>query len=71
MNAWLFSPNIFEACREINLSPRGEFELTDAVNFAIEHLGEKFKVVFSNEGVLDLSSRADVEKLSEKLIENG
>jgi glucose-1-phosphate thymidylyltransferase len=71
MNAWIFSSSIFEACRQIKLSPRGEFELADAVNFAIENLGEKFKVVFSTNGVLDLSSRGDIEKFRQKLIENG
>lgn len=67
MNAWTFSPNIFEACRNITLSPRGEYEIADAVNFAINNLGENFKAVYSNEGVLDLSSRADIEKVREKL----
>jgi dTDP-glucose pyrophosphorylase len=67
MNAWLFSPKIFAACRQIKLSERGEFELADAVNFAIENLDEKFKAVYSKEGVLDLSSRADVENVREKL----
>jgi glucose-1-phosphate thymidylyltransferase len=67
MNAWLFSPKIFTACRNIKPSRRGEFELADAVNFAIENLGEKFKAVFSSEGVLDLSSRADVESIGERL----
>ncbi len=67
MNAWLFSTTIFAACRLINLSPRNEFELTDAVKFAIENLGEKFKAVRSTEGVLDLSSRADIQGVAEKL----
>ncbi len=67
MNAWMFSDKIFHACRNIKLSARKEFEITDAVQFAIENLGEKFKVVKSNEGVLDLSSRADIEKVKEKL----
>jgi dTDP-glucose pyrophosphorylase len=67
MNAWLFSPKIFAACSQIKLSERGEFELADAVNFAIENLDEKFKAVYSKEGVLDLSSRADVENVREKL----
>jgi glucose-1-phosphate thymidylyltransferase len=71
MNAWLFSPKIFEACRNVKLSERGEFELTDAVNFAIKNLGEKFKIIFSNEGVLDLSSRGDIETLAKKLAGNG
>ena len=70
MNAWLFSPNIFEACRNIKLSERKEYELADAVNFAIENLGEKFKAVYSNEGVSDLSSRSDIESIAKKLSEN-
>ena len=71
MNAWLFSNKIFEACRNIKPSVRNELELTDAVQFAIKNLGEKFKIITSNEGVLDLSSRADIEKVIEKLIKNG
>ena len=70
MNAWTFSPKIFTACRNIKLSIRGEFELADAVMFAIENLGEKFKVVKSNEGVWDLSNRADIQTVAEKLTEN-
>ena len=70
MNAWIFSSKIFEACRKINLSKRNEYELADAVNFAIQKLGEKFKAVYSNDGVLDLSSRADIPNLAEKLSKN-
>ncbi|HMS42488.1 MAG TPA: nucleotidyltransferase family protein [Pyrinomonadaceae bacterium] len=65
MNCWLFSPKIFTACRQIKPSLRGEFEITDAVQFAIDNLGEKFIAVKSDEGVLDLSSRADVGKISD------
>lgn len=60
MNAWLFSPMIFEACRSIEPSTRGEYEIASAVQYAIGHLGERFAVVRSSEGVLDLSSRADI-----------
>jgi glucose-1-phosphate thymidylyltransferase len=70
MNAWAFSPKIFEACQNITLSARGEFELADAVNYAISILGEKFKGIFSNGAVLDLSSREDIESLAKSLIEN-
>ena len=61
MNAWLFSPRIFDACRAIELSERGEYEIAAAVQYAIDNFGERFAVVRSNEGVLDLSSRADIE----------
>ena len=64
MNAWLLSPSIFRACRSIGPSERGEYELTSAVQYAIDHLGANFSTVRSNEGVLDLSSRADVESFS-------
>jgi len=63
MNAWLFSPMIFEACRVIEPSVRGEFEIAAAVEYAMEQLGERFTVVPSSEGVLDLSSRADIENV--------
>jgi glucose-1-phosphate thymidylyltransferase len=70
MNAWVFSPQIFTACRRIAPSSRGEYELADAVNYAIVNLDERFRAVFSSAGVLDLSSRADVEKVREKLSQN-
>lgn len=70
MNAWIFSPKIFDACRSIELSPRGEFEITAAVTFAMGKLGEKFAVVKSNEGVLDMSSRADVATVASMIGEN-
>ena len=63
MNAWLFSPNIFKACKAIGPSSRGEYEITSAVAYAITELGEKFHAVRSYEGVLDLSGRADVDSI--------
>jgi dTDP-glucose pyrophosphorylase len=60
MNCWRFSPVIFEACRRIKPSVRGEYEVPSAVQYAMDHLGERFAVVRSREPVLDLSSRADV-----------
>ena len=63
MNSWLFSPKIFDACKAIGPSERGEYEITAAVQYAIDVLGERFAVVTSDEGVLDLSSRADIESV--------
>jgi glucose-1-phosphate thymidylyltransferase len=60
MNCWRFGPAIFEACRSIGPSPRGELEIPDAVQYSIDHLGERYEVVQCNAPVLDLSSRADV-----------
>lgn len=67
MNAWIFSPKIFEACEKIEISLRGEYELTAAVMFAVQKLDEKFKVIKSENGVLDLSSRADIASVAECL----
>lgn len=60
MNLWSFTPRIFNACSRIAPSSRGELELQDAVNFAMQEFGEPFHVVRCHEPVLDLSSRADI-----------
>ena len=59
MNCWRFDQRIFAACRAIERSPRGEFELPDAVARARE-TGVAFAVLHIDEAVLDMSSRADV-----------
>jgi dTDP-glucose pyrophosphorylase len=65
MNAWLFSPEIFRACSAIGPSAeRGEYELTAAVQFAIDDLGVKFSAITTGEGVLDLSNRGDIDTAS-------
>ena len=64
MNAWLFSSKIFAACRAISPSGRGEYEITDAVQYLIDRHHEDFIAVKTAEGVLDLSNRADIESAS-------
>jgi glucose-1-phosphate thymidylyltransferase len=64
MNCWRFGPSIFEACRHIKPSPRGELEVTDAVQYAIDHLGERFHVVRVRAGVLDLTRRSDIPSVA-------
>lgn len=61
MNAWLFSSKIFDACRAIEPSERGEFEIADAVEYATHNLGEKIAAIRTKAGVLDLSSRSDIQ----------
>ncbi len=60
MNCWRFTPRIFTACRRIPKSPRGEYEVTDAAQYCIDQLGERFRVIRCKSPVLDLSSRRDV-----------
>lgn len=67
MNCWRFSPSIFRACRGVARSPRGELELPQAVRDAIARYGERFWVVACEEGVLDLSTRADIETVAQRL----
>jgi glucose-1-phosphate thymidylyltransferase len=67
MNCWRFSAAIFEVCRHTPLSPRGEYELPVAVGEGIQRYGLRFRAVRCHEGVLDLSSRADIAVVAEKL----
>jgi glucose-1-phosphate thymidylyltransferase len=69
MNCWRFEPSIFDACRHIQPSPRGELELPDAVQYTIDTLKQPFKVVEVRAAVLDLTSRRDVASMAEKLAE--
>lgn len=67
MNLWSFTPAIFEVCRRVRPSVRGELELQDAVRIAMEELGERFVVLPYRGGVLDLSSRRDVAAVAGRL----
>ncbi|MGN6625154.1 MAG: sugar phosphate nucleotidyltransferase [Tepidisphaeraceae bacterium] len=67
MNCWVFSPRIFDACRAIKPSPRGEYEITDAAQYCIDVLGETLAVHKIAAPVLDLSSRGDIAAVNEKL----
>ena len=60
---------VFPACRAVPLSRRGEKELTQAVQHALDTLGARFEVVLSEDPVLDLSSRADVPRVARFLRE--
>lgn len=66
MNCWRFDRHIFEPCRDVPLSTRGEFELPLAVGLALNR-GAAFRVVPSRGPVLDLSSRRDAVALSRRL----
>jgi glucose-1-phosphate thymidylyltransferase len=59
MNCWRFDTRIFRACREVEPSPRGELEITDAVRIAIRH-GVRFQIVKTSGPVLDLTTASDV-----------
>ncbi len=67
MNCWRFSSHIFEACRHIAPSPRGEYEITDAVQYCIDRLGVTFRAVPVSSAVLDMTSRADIPAIKARL----
>lgn len=66
MNVWRFDARIFEACRDVPASPRGERELPQAVTLAAAH-GVPFRVFAARGPVLDLSSRADIAEVARHL----
>ena len=67
MNLWSFTPAIFDACARVRPSPRGELEIQDAVTIAMRELGQRFTVIRQHGTVLDLSGRADVAIVRERL----
>ena len=67
MNSWSLPPEIYAACRAISPSVRGELELQDAVQYALDAMGVRFKVLTFHDGVLDLSSRGDIASVAERL----
>ena len=67
MNLWAFDAGIFDPCRTVPMSPRGELELPVAVQHAIDHYGRRFRAVPLHASVLDLSSRADIAGVGQAL----
>jgi len=67
MNCFEFTSEIFNACRQVPLSARNEYELPQAIHLAIDRHAMRFKVLKVEAGVLDLSSRADIANVAEKL----
>ncbi len=63
MNAFVFTPEIFQACARISPSPRGELEIVDAVRA----LGSPVSVLPVQGAVLDLSRREDVADVQARL----
>ncbi len=67
MNCWRFGPPIFQACGAIGPSPRGEWEITTAVQYAIDELGQPFGVETVRAAVLDLTGRRDIAEVARRL----
>jgi glucose-1-phosphate thymidylyltransferase len=67
MNLWCFDAGIFDPCRTVAPSDRGELELPLAVQHAIDAYGRRFRAVPMRAPVLDLSSRGDIAGVAERL----
>ena len=67
MNVWAFTTKIFDACRRVKPSARGELELPDAVRILMKEMGEKIRVIPFKAPVLDLGTRADVASVEAAL----
>jgi dTDP-glucose pyrophosphorylase len=66
MNCWRFDSRIFDVCRDVPRSIRGEFELPEAVGLALCR-GIRFKALRARGPVLDLSRRGDVASVARHL----
>ena len=66
MNVWRFDARIFAACADVPRSPRGEFELPDAVALACSR-GVRFRVLPASGAVLDLTRQSDIPLVSARL----
>jgi glucose-1-phosphate thymidylyltransferase len=66
MNVWRLDARIFAACRDVPRSPRGEYELPEAVGLASRR-GVRFRAVPACGPVLDLSRRADAFDVERRL----
>jgi glucose-1-phosphate thymidylyltransferase len=67
MNVWAFDAGIFEPCRTVRPSARGELELPVAVQHAIDDYGYRIRAIPMHAPVLDLSSRADIAGVARRL----
>ena len=68
MNLWRFSPRIFEACRRVPRSARGELRAAAGGRLGDRRIsGSGSGPCGPADGVLDLSTRADVAAVSERL----
>jgi len=67
MNCWRFDERIFQACRDVPLSARGEYELPEAVGVAVRH-GVRFRTFAARGPVFDLSTKSDTTDVSRRLV---
>lgn len=66
MNCWRGDDAVLQACRDVPVSARGEFELPAAIRLAITR-GSRIRAIPADGPVLDLSRQDDVAFVAERL----
>lgn len=66
MNCWRGDSSVLQACRDVPVSPRGEYELPSAIRLAITR-GTQIQAIAARGPVLDLSRPEDVAFVMERL----
>lgn len=66
MNCWRGNADVVQACRDVPVSARGEFELPAAIRLAITR-GVRVRAIPARGPVLDLSRREDVPFVTARL----
>jgi dTDP-glucose pyrophosphorylase len=67
MNCWRLTSEFFSACRDVPPSTRNELELPAAVQYAIDVLGMRIRMIHADAPVLDLSHRTDIPGVAARL----
>lgn len=67
MTCWRFTSGVFDACRSVTPSARGELELPDAAMHLVQEAGACVHVHPLRAGVFDLTRRGDVAALDGRL----
>jgi len=60
---YLFPATIFDACKKISKSPRGEYEITDAIQYLIDH-GARFEYEVGKD-ILDIGTLEQFKQAQE------
>ena len=67
MNCWRFDSRIFQMCRQVPLSARGELELPAAVQLGIQTGVMRIRAIRVESSVLDLSRQVDIAGVASRL----
>ncbi|PZM82212.1 glucose-1-phosphate thymidylyltransferase [Candidatus Gracilibacteria bacterium] len=68
VGVYKFSPEIFEIVKNIELSPRGEYEITDAINSFVEK--NEFKAISLEEEFIDVGYPWDILEANSFFLKN-